>query len=760
MIISHASPKVAYMLLFSLLLNCFNGIGQCWKQTAAGGTFIMALKDDGTIWGWGANINGQLGLGNTTSPQNNTIQMGTDNNWDTLIAFSNSTLARKTDGSLWGWGLNGDGELGIGAFGQITAPVLVSNPSEWRSITSSIGAFAVAIKSDGTLWGWGANHRSQLGIANTDDQMSPVQISTSTDWKKIACGYTHVIALKNDGTIWGWGDNLFNQVSNGAASGIQPTPVQIGSASDWTDIAAGDGFTIAIKTNGTLWSWGKNNIGQLGVGNTNTITTQVQVGTGTDWLSVFAAIDHVVAAKTDSTLWGWGLNTSGELGHTNATVQTAPASLGIGTVSWTSLALGFRYTLVLKSDKSIWASGNNSNNGWSLLANGISGGNITSFAKAAPLNYSPYVPTLGGGATLLSASCDSNLTGYYSYGQALFLNRKLFAIQPKGNTGSFTVTYDSSRNTNSSPLLQTDATHATSLMGRLVTVTYSGTINNGVTVRFYYSATDSTNTSNALDAWISAHPGTIKQWAWVKYEGDAATLVSNQTPDGFNGMFSMYRPNIIGSENGVRFAEFRNLSSFSTFGGLAYANLTNTPFNFVVPITMRYFTAYPQGMTTILKWTTASESNNHGFAIERSDNSLNWQTIGYVLSQASGGNSVADIQYGYTDNNPTTGTNYYRLKQEDKDGKTSFSRIASVTFNNHHVIRVYPNPAKEIFYVSGMNGEETVSIYTVFGQLQRRERIPGRGTYHLSLEGLPKGMYIVKVSKKTTGSKNFKLIVE
>lgn len=756
--IPYSTLRVVYLLLFCQLLNGLNAVGQCWKQIAVGGTYVMALKDDGTIWGWGTNNNGQLGLGyETFNPINTAIQMGTDNDWDTLITSNNSTLARKTDGSLWGWGQNGDGELGLGVFGRRSSPTLVSSTPGWRSITTSLGAFAIAIRTDGTLWGWGANDRCKLGIGTTGDQTSPVQISASTDWKKIAGGTNHVIALKTDGTLWGWGDNTGNQISNTAPPDMQCTPVQIGTATDWADVAAGEGFSLAVKTDGTLWSWGRNHFGQLGVGNTNTITTQVQVGTATDWMSVFAGSDHIVAAKTDSSLWGWGLNTSGELGYASPTQQNSPAALGIGAVDWVSVDLGFKTTLVHKGDNSIWATGRNV---WSLLGNNTAGGNITTFRKAGPLTYDPYVPALGGGSAILSASCDSSATGYYSYGTALHLNRKLFSIYPKGNTGTFTVTYDTSRNTNTTPLLQTDATHATSLMGRLVTVTYSGTIGNGVTVRFYYSAADSTNASNALDAWIAAHPGTVKQWAWVKYEGDAAALVSNQTPDGFDGTFSIYRPNMTGFESGVRFREFRELTSFSTFAGFAYANLTNTPFDFVLPVTMKYFNAYPQGTATMVKWTTASESGNTGFAIERRDNSLTWQTIGYVPSQAFGGNSTAELQYNFTDKNPANGTNYYRLRQEDKDGRATYSRIVSVTFKNDNVISVYPNPAREVFHVSGMQGGETVSVYNALGHLQRREQIPGRGTYQLSLAGLPKGVYLVKVQERTAASRSFKLIVE
>ena len=749
--------KIFCPFVFILLLHNYAN-GQCWKQMTVG-NMIIAVKDDGTLWGWGTNTNAQLGLGFTSGSQK-ALQIGTDNDWDTVMSCQNTTLARKIDGSLWGWGLNGDAELGIGMYGVRSSPILVSSTPGWRAVSSSAGAFYVAIKADGTIWGWGENSHNQLGFTTPSEQTTPAQISSLTDWKKIACGFNHVIALKTDGTLWGWGNNQFNEVSNAATPNIQPVPIQIGTANNWADVSAGANFSIAVKTDGTLWTWGINGDGQLGVGDQTTHTTQVQVGTATDWMSVFAGVDHAIAAKTDSTLWGWGRNSTAALGYTSPVIQTSPASLGFGNIHWKLIAPGFRFTTILKTDNSIWASGMNN---WDLLGVGTVGGNITSFKKAGPMNYAPYVPALGGGSSVLASSCDSDYKGYFSFGDALTLNRRLLAIDPKGNNGSFSITYDSSRNTNSSPLLQTNTTHATSLMGRLVTVTYSGSIasGNGISLRFYYSASDSTNSSNALDPWISTHPGTIKRWAWVKYEGDATTTVANQQPDGFSGTFKIGVPDTSGSENGLRFAEFRGLRNFSTFAGFAYANITNSAFiNQSLPVTISQFSAYPQGTTSLLRWTTNSESNNKGFFIERSNNSLDWQLIGSVSSLAPNGNSTTKTNYSFTDHAPKTEKNFYRLKQEDRDGKFSYSSIELVTFKDGQSITIFPNPAKEVFYLSGMKGGETVSIYSLVGSLIRTEKIPGRGTYHLPLGGVSKGTYLVKVYSTNNETRNFRLIVE
>src|SRR5882757_7601777 len=110
-----------------------------------------------------------------------------------------------------------------------------------------MGSHVVAIKTDGTLWGWGANASYQLGIGNSTIQPTPVQISAATNWAKIACGFKHTAAIKTDGTLWAWGDNSYYELGIGTTPSQQPTPVQVGIATDWANVWPGDSYTIAIK---------------------------------------------------------------------------------------------------------------------------------------------------------------------------------------------------------------------------------------------------------------------------------------------------------------------------------------------------------------------------------------------------------------------------------------------------------------------------------------------------------------------------------
>lgn len=128
-------------------------------------------------------------------------------------------------------------------------------------------------------------------------------------------------------------------------------------------------------------------------------------------------------------------------------------------------------------------------------------------------------------------------------------------------------------------------------------------------------------------------------------------------------------------------------------------------------------------------------------------------------SLAERGNSSQELRYGFTDRAPATGTNYYRLKQENVDGKSSFSQVREVNFSSDHTIGIYPNPAKDILYLSGLNGGETVMVYNIAGLLLKTGKINNAGTSALSLNGLPAGLYYLKIMTQT-GTHSFKLTVD
>jgi len=231
-------------------------------------------------------------------------------------------------------------------------------------VTAVIGAginHSVTLKTDGTIWAWGYNYGGQLGDGTTVDKSSPVQAGSDTNWSSVAAGQYYTIAIKADGTLWAWGANNYGQLGDGTTTNSS-SPIQVGADSDWSSVAAGYDHTIAVKTDGTLWAWGGNGLGQLGDGTTTNSSSPLQVGSDTNWSSVAAGLYYTIAIKTDGTLWSWGRNYLGQLGDGTTVDKSNPVQVGTDT-NWSSVAGGSAYTIALKADGTLWSWGRNNNYG-------------------------------------------------------------------------------------------------------------------------------------------------------------------------------------------------------------------------------------------------------------------------------------------------------------------------------------------------------------------------------------------------------------
>jgi alpha-tubulin suppressor-like RCC1 family protein len=322
-----------------------------WLNIAAGTYSTLATKTDGTLWSWGEGaIYGQLGLGNTnnySSPK----QVGALTTWLNISAGSYHGVAIKTDGTLWSWGYNSAGQLGLGTSGAASyksSPNQVGALTTW-SVVAGGGAHTLAIKTDGTLWAWGVSTFGQLGLGNTTRYSSPKQVGTLTNWLKLQCSYDFSVAIKTDGTLWSWGRNNTGQLGSGGVIS-RSSPVQVGALTTWSKITNGTNYTIAIKTDGTLWSWGFNGNGQLGLGNTTDYYSPKQVGALTTWPTIAAGSGHTLAVKTDGALWSWGKNDSGQLGLNApiATYKSSPTQVG-GLTTWSKIAAGRYFSIAILS---------------------------------------------------------------------------------------------------------------------------------------------------------------------------------------------------------------------------------------------------------------------------------------------------------------------------------------------------------------------------------------------------------------------------
>ncbi|MCL2680531.1 MAG: hypothetical protein FWF11_03560, partial [Coriobacteriia bacterium] len=217
----------------------------------------------------------------------------------TFAAGQYHSLAIKTDGTLWAWGANQFGITGLGtATGRTLVPRQVGTDNNWYSV-SVAAEHSLGIRTDGTLWAWGINDggRTGLGIIS-GNQLVPRQIGSATDWVSVFAGTSHGLAIKNDGTLWSWGNNSIGATGLGTTTGVQSTPAQVGTATDWTAASAGGHHSLAVRADGTLWAWGDRANGRTGLSAiTGAQTTPAQVGTATDWAQVSAGWEHSLALK-------------------------------------------------------------------------------------------------------------------------------------------------------------------------------------------------------------------------------------------------------------------------------------------------------------------------------------------------------------------------------------------------------------------------------------------------------------------------------
>ncbi|MBA9084618.1 alpha-tubulin suppressor-like RCC1 family protein [Fontibacillus solani] len=425
----------------------------------AGELYSMAVKRDGSLWSWGNNMYGQLGIGNTTSQVTRNLVNGipfptdtlsptvpgalsvtgktsntavlswlesTDNHavkeyliykGTTLVhtlqidgntidystgytvtglaegtdytftvkardyagnvssssnevsiktdvslpmavsAGANNTMALKSDGSVWSWGSNTSGQLGDGTLSSSLVPKQAINVNSITAIASG-NSFSLALKSDGTVWGWGQNTIGQLGNTTlTSQQYKPKKIENFDSVVAISAGSTHALALKSDGTVWSWGSNFNGELGIGTTTNAY-VPTKISSLSGVKAISAGMFFSYALKTDGTVWAWGTNNQGQLGNGSTNNQTVPVKISSLSSVDSIASGLYHGLALKQDGTVWSWGYNNNGQIGDGTYTVRLTPVK--VTSLSGIKQISAGMYHSLARAESEIYSWGSNS----------------------------------------------------------------------------------------------------------------------------------------------------------------------------------------------------------------------------------------------------------------------------------------------------------------------------------------------------------------------------------------------------------------
>jgi len=328
---------------------------------SAGWRHTIALRNDGTVWAWGNNFNGQLGDGTTTNSVA-PVQVQSLSNVIAIATGREHTVALRQDGTVWAWGLNAHGQLGVGSTVASNTPVQVRELDNVTAIAVGDG-HNVALREDGTTWTWGNGSVGQLGngVRNTFST-TPVQVQNLSDVTTVAAGHFFTLALGDDGTVWAWGRNNFGQLGNGRGgwgtadwSGL---PVQVQNLNNATAIAAGGGHAVALRENGTVWTWGNNFNGQLGDGTTADRNTPVQVRNLRDVTAIAGGANHTVSLRDDGTVWTWGWNRQGQLGDGTTTQRNTP--VWVRNLSDVTEIAACGHTVVIRGDGTVWAWGGNS----------------------------------------------------------------------------------------------------------------------------------------------------------------------------------------------------------------------------------------------------------------------------------------------------------------------------------------------------------------------------------------------------------------
>jgi alpha-tubulin suppressor-like RCC1 family protein len=295
--------------------------GQSWARVATGDFRSTALTTAGDMYSWGSNGYGQLGDGTRTDhPTPFQVDAPAGSKWAGVAAGFGHTLALTADGSLYTWGYNSDGQLGSSSLANSLGHrrILSASGRPWTQVAAGYN-FSLALCADGLLYTWGGNQEGQLGDGTKTNLPAPVALAppAGQSWTQLAGGFWSSAALCSDGSLYTWGNNFYGQLGNGTTTGqLAPVRVAPPAGQRWLQVSIGYAHMLATCSDGSLYSWGDGYYGQLGNGTNNRRLTPTRVAppAGTQWVQVAAGMYHSLALASDGQLYTTGYNYSGQLG--------------------------------------------------------------------------------------------------------------------------------------------------------------------------------------------------------------------------------------------------------------------------------------------------------------------------------------------------------------------------------------------------------------------------------------------------------------
>jgi hypothetical protein len=339
------------------------------RRFAPGEEHALAVYSDGTVWAWGDNSFGQLGDGTNTGTRER-VQVSGLTNVIAVASHAYTSLALRSDGTVWDWGASwGEGGLGNGGTDDNAAPVqvLIDAATPLQDVVAIASGYFhnLGLKADGTVWAWGANWDYQLGDPSGDDSYYAKQILMANGTPlqgviSIVCGSYYNFAVTSDGKVWAWGYNSGGELGIGSSAWAVASPTQVTGLTNVISIAGGDGHTLALKADGTILTWGHNFQGRLGDGQaSDTQRAPVQIPNFDHVVAIAAADSHTVAVRSDGNVWSWGSNLAGQLGIEQGTDHVLSPVRTPGISGVVSIAAAGVQSFAIMPDGSIWSWGGN-----------------------------------------------------------------------------------------------------------------------------------------------------------------------------------------------------------------------------------------------------------------------------------------------------------------------------------------------------------------------------------------------------------------
>ena len=342
-----------------------NIAGTTTVMTAIGGECIMKLTANGDVISWGGNQYGELG-DYTFLDSTNPVHVAGLTNIKKIASGLNHSLALGSDGAVWAWGQNSDGQLGDGGTEGTNLPVPVRGMTNSAIAVAGGYCHSAAVSADGMVWTWGNNNYGQLGTGDMDNTRVPVLVQGLTNAVAVAAGYFHTVVLLNNGTVWAWGDDSFNQLGDGNRE-TSPTPARVPGLSNIVAICAAGNHNLALDTNGHVWAWGMNDVYHPDIlfsranitgkfANADADDTDgwpAMVGGLTNVTGIAAGTSHSLALDSDGSLWAWGRNGSGQLGVGGYDDSDLPMQV-LGVTNIVSIAAGSDASAALDGNGNLW----------------------------------------------------------------------------------------------------------------------------------------------------------------------------------------------------------------------------------------------------------------------------------------------------------------------------------------------------------------------------------------------------------------------